>query len=214
MKKQLFALAVILVFFTRGQASEKFITGGLNISQFYDAISKPLPGYSIGFGWEWKLSSSLALLFSPSYLYRGAKLEKKTVWSELSNRLFEEDIWCRIGYLELPLNCRYYYNSLYLSAGISANLAVHDGSNSKTISERTVYGYPGKHDYSVDIDAVPGYILGSSSIDCILGGGIRKGILAIGGAARISFGKRKSLHRIQIGNSDFISLSVLGFWYF
>src|SRR3990172_10430227 len=131
MKTAILSIILCILYTSSIFAAEKFLTAGLNVSQFHDAVSKPLPGYSIGFGWEWKKGRSSALLFSPSFLYRGVKLEDKKIWNE-PNKILIDDIWCKIGYLDLPFCYRIYFNnsSFYFSGGLSISLAVYDGSKS------------------------------------------------------------------------------------
>ena len=215
MKKHIIVLLALSLSTFDLLAAEHYLTGGVNLSQFYNAISKPLSGFSLGLGWEWKIGRSSTLLFGPSYLYKGAKLENKTVWDQ-SSTLFEEDIWCRIGYLDLPFCYRQYdrNNSSYLTAGLSFSFAIHDGSNIKVLKESRIFGHNVKHDYAVNIDRGPGYILNSSSLDFILGGGIGIKRLSLGGFARISVGRVHTVLDIGHINSRFVSYSVLGSWYF
>jgi|GEM_PF-3457244 len=214
-QKYIIVLLVLLISVFDVLAAERFFTGGVNVSHFCNAISKPLPGFSLGLGWEWKIGRSSTLLFGPSYLYKGAKLENKTVWDQ-SSTLFEEDIWCRIGYLDLPFCYRQYNrnNSSYLTAGISFSFAIHDGSNMKILKESRIFAHHVKSDYAVNIDRSPGYILNSSSLDFILGGGIRIKQISVGGFAKISVGRVGTVLDIGHINARFISYSVLGSWYF
>ncbi len=151
-----------------------------------------------------------------SGLYRGVKLENKTIWDE-SSRILTEDIWCRVGYGDLPLYYRRYFRNekFYLSAGLSLSLAVQDASFSKRLGERIVSGYPGKHDYGVNIDPGLAYILNSSSIDYMFGGGWRTKRLGIALMVRISTGRVETISG-DIGNinSEFVTFSLLGSWYF
>ena len=216
MKRNLRCISLVLLLVSEASSREKFLTFGLNTSHFYDIGSKSLPGYSLGFGWEWRIGRSSAFVFSPSYLYRGVKLENKTVWDQ-SYRMFEEDIWCRIGYVDLPFCYRQYFRntSLNLSAGLSLAFAVHDGSDDMILYERRIFGYPGKHDYNVNIDPGPGYILNSSSLDYMFGSGFRIRRLATVAMIRISIGRVETIARdIAHVNSRFITFSVSGLWYF
>ncbi len=67
MKKNLYGLAVVLLLVSEASSREKFLTFGLNASRFYDIGSTPLPGYSLGFGWEWKSGKS-SWLFIPGFI--------------------------------------------------------------------------------------------------------------------------------------------------
>lgn len=216
MKKYLSALMLVLLLFAGAQASEKYLTVGLNASRFYDISSKPLPGYSFGFGWEWKMGSSSALLFSPSFLYRGAKLESKTIWNEIE-WLYKDNIWCRLGYLDLPFSYRHYLrkSSLFFSTGLSISLALYDGSNIKVVSRKHISGHFSlPYDYTVNIDPGPLYVLESSSLDFLLGSGIRLSNVAIVGLVRFSGSDVDTIAGIHSLKSNFGTFSILGSWYF
>lgn len=211
MKKIVLTLIIVLSLISNIYASEKFVITGLNVSQFYDTISKPLPGYSIGFGWEWKKGCSSALIFSPSFFSQKVKLENKTVRLE-SSEFFKMDIWCRISYLDLPFFYRHYFrdDSFYLSGGFSFNIGVYDGSETK--NNRQISKIP-RSDFKFNMDPGPFYILGSSTFDVLLNGGIRANRLAIGGLLRMSMGDIGTIKSIEI-DSHIISFSILGSWYF
>jgi hypothetical protein len=213
MTKSILGFIIVFSLVSNLNASEKFVTGGINASQFYDAISKPLPGYSLGFGWEWKKGASLAFIFSPSFLYRGVKLENKTVWDQ-NETMYKEDIWCRIGYLDLPFCMRRYLGgrSFFLSAGLSPALGVYDGSDQKILSKEVfpTGHYPAPHDFNVNIDNYPPI---GATLDIFLGGGHRTDQLSLEGLLRLSWGEAGTVKGINIG-SQFISFSILGSYYF
>ena len=215
MKKRL-AILLAVIFSTYDLfAAEHYLTGGVNVSQFYDAIAKPLPGYSLGFGWEWNKGRSSAWLFSPSFLFRGAKLENKTIWVDSRDRLFTENIWCRRGYLDLPLLYRRYFSShcIYLSAGVSASTAIYEASSKQVLIEKHLPTghYPGPHDYYAGVVDKIGY---DSSIDAILGAGTRLRNLSIAGYVHLAYGKIKTIYSISGINGSFITCSVIVSWYF
>jgi len=195
-------------------ASEKFISGGVNLSQFYDEISKPLPGYSLGFGWEWEIGGSSALLFRPTFLYRGTKLENKKIWTGWY--LFTENIWCRRGYLDLPLLYRYYFSNhkVYLSAGLSLSLAIYDNSRDQVLDEKYYSaGYLGPYDYGGGpVDK----LVYDSSIDAIFEVGTRlnNNNLTIGRLIHMAYGEIETIDSIGNINGSFITFSVLVSWYF
>jgi len=196
-------------------AAEYYLTGGVNVSQFYDAIAKPLPGYSLGFGWEWKKGRDSAWLFSPSFLFRGAKLENKTIWMDSRDRLLTENIWCRRGYLDLPLLYRRCFDGqgVFLSAGSSASIAIYEASSIQVLVEKHLQTghYPGPHDYYAGVMDKLGY---DSSIDAILGAGTRIENLSIAGYAQMAYGKIKTIESISGINASFVTFSIALSWYF
>jgi len=214
MRKSIFALIFLLVLAPKVFASEKFISAGLNISRFYDSISKPLPGYSITFGWEWQKGRSWALIFSPSFLYRGTRLENKTVWWEGEATLLTLHIWCRRGFLDLPLFYRHYFRSpsVYWAAGLSLSLGVYDNSRTRRVSERRLPTghYPGHYDYYLGPEDKIGY---DSSIDAILAVGKKLKRFAIEGNIRMSYGAITIVDDISGINSNFMTLSLFISWY-
>jgi len=195
-------------------ASEKLITAGINLSQFYDEISKPLPGYSLGFGWEWKIGVSSALIFSPSFLYRGAKLENKTVWDG-SDWLRSYNIWYQRGYIDLMFVYQYYLNRyrIYLNLGLSETIAVNDGSSIKLLSEEYLPTHnPDSFDFNINMD--PGLLIVNRSLDLVISIGKRFNAFAFGGILRTALvGKEETVHSINI-NSQFITFATIVSWYF
>lgn len=212
MKKLFYIVALVMSFSVNSFAAEKFITTGLNISQFYDAVAKPLPGYSFGFGWEWKTGRTSSLLFSPSYFYKASKLENKSVWNQ-DDSLHLEDILCRLGYVDLPFVIRRYSQdkTIFVSIGLAFALAIKDASFKKTKS--TIMfptgQRPGEHDFNVNIDYYPPI---GGSIDLMLGGGKKINRFTIEGLLRISYGEAGTIKGINI-HHQFITFSILGSYY-
>ena len=215
MKIHIISCALMLLLSAYVVASEKFVTVSGNMSHFYDMISKPRTGYSIGCGWEWNKNSKSSILFSPSYLYRSVYLNNKSVWLEF-DELFIVDITCRIGYLDFPIEYRYYVknHATYLSGGLSPCIAVYDGSEAKIIERSPVHNRP-ETDFTISIDPGFAYQLSSSSVDVFLGAGTMFGNYSISGLMRASLGNVGNVDKGEFElNSKLISYIITLSWYY
>ena len=213
MKNFIAFVLIFCIFSPNLFAVERCVVGGINASQFYNIISKPMTGYSVGVGWEWGLGQSSALLFSPGYLYRGAKLENKVASMGSMGDYVILDMESRVGYVEFPVKYRQYFSnrSLFLSLGCSFCLAVYDGSDTNIIYK----GVPQQRpvDFNIDIDPGMLYQLYSTTIDLSFGVGVKRDHFNLGFYTRLALGDTGSLHSIRVGGK-FISLSVTSSWYF
>ncbi|MBD3376148.1 hypothetical protein GF406_14020 [candidate division KSB1 bacterium] len=213
MKKFITFVFIFHIFFSPNLfAVEKYVVGGINASQFYNIISKPMTGYTVGVGWEWGLGQSSALLFTPGYFSRSGKLENKVVYS--GGAIYAVlDMECHVGYFELPLTYRQYFRnrSLFLSLGCSFCLAVYDGSDTNTLYSGVPLQRP--VDFNFNIDPGMLYQLYSSTIDLSFGVGVKRDHFDLGFYTRLALGDTGSLDSIKVGGK-FISLSVISSWYF
>ena len=220
MRKYLYGLMLVLLLFTRAQAGEGYLTGGLNVSRFYDVGSKPLLGFSLGYGQEWSISEPLALTFGLSYFYRGARVENKIIYHP--SWLHIVNMNCRVGYIEIPFSFRWYFvrgidRRYYFSCALCASLAICDGTDIERIkSEENPKEFPrDKAHYYPNEDPDFTTILDSSAFDIIVSSGIKWNKFSIEGQARYNFyGDVDTLARTAGINSKFFTMQILVSWYF
>ncbi len=220
MKKYILFLLFGFILSSNVFAAERYLTGGLNVSLFYDVGSKPLLGFSLGVGKEWRVGKKYSLTTALSYYYRGALVENKMVYHPNWLNIFNAH-W-RVGYMEIPLSLKMYLsnhhnNSFYISSGISTCLAIYDGSTIEQIYKEPSPPkyFENKADYDVNED--PGFLyqLESSTIDISICAGKKTKRIAIESQIRMNaLGEVGTLHGVRSINSKFLTFAIIGYYYF
>ena len=210
----LFILLVLLPI--QSYASEKYISAGFNLSTFQNSDSKILPGFSIELGKEWRKSERAYFSLGIEYLYRGARVENKYVYSEQWLLKINAD-W-QVGYLTFPIK----FSSMiaeqkrfYFAVALTPCWSIVDNSKITTIFRRRPGDFPKrKADYFMQYDPMfPEFR--NSTIDLRVGFGKRFDRFAIEWQTRFDvYGSVDELVRIINIDSQFISFCLIINYYF
>ncbi|MBN2088004.1 hypothetical protein JW964_00235 [candidate division KSB1 bacterium] len=216
-----YTFITIFLIISPTQAGENYLTGGANVSRFYDVDSKPLPGFALGYGHEWQKSDVSALSLGISWFCRGALLENKTIHPTIGDHVSVYDIYCRIEYLEIPFVYRRYFikknlNSFYWTTGLAASLSFYDASSRKLIREWYDSEFPReKADYFWNTDPDWSTPLMSSTIDLMLGAGIKWRKFGLEVQLRINIlGDVDTSATVGSIDTKLLTYLINGFWYF
>lgn len=112
---------------------------GINYSNFRDEEDAlPKLGYSLGINREWTISTNTVIAAEFIYTTKGGILKNKTIAPEeaFSHDIHFYDIHCKVGYIELPILIKYFFQinqdiKLIFYGGFSFSVPIIDYSEIK-----------------------------------------------------------------------------------